>query len=287
MKEKKLPISRRDFLKIIPLSLFGIAGEVVPTMKNIIKFGEMFAEQKVALLTQEEIDFLSEHPINHGETRKKQIMMTYDEGIRPENVEHLLDVYKKAGAKCTFFMRGDGLIESREFIPRLIDEGHELGSHGDSPEHLNLALFSEVDLIDQFQKWLSKVYSIVPQYNPTHFRAPYGSYNQRVLETAASFGLQHVLWNVESGGEVETTMDNVFKNFQLFQNYYDAVGGAIVLSHTHRRFDISQSEAIVNKWLELGYELVTISEGKKESDTWKPYDTIYNTNTKKDMMAME
>ena len=287
MKEKKLPISRRDFLKIIPLSLFGIAGEVVPTMKNIIKFGEMFAEQKVALLTQEEIDFLSEHPINHGETRKKQIMMTYDEGIRPENVEHLLDVYKKAGAKCTFFMRGDGLIESREFIHRLIDEGHELGSHGDSPEHLNLALFSEVDLIDQFQKWLSKVYSIVPQYNPTHFRAPYGSYNQRVLETAASFGLQHVLWNVESGGEVETTMDNVFKNFQLFQNYYDAVGGAIVLSHTHRRFDISQSEAIVNKWLELGYELVTISEGKKESDTWKPYDTIYNTNTKKDMMAME
>ena len=57
-------------------------------------------------------------------------------------------------------------------------------------------------------------------------------------------------------------MDNVFKNFQLFQNYYDACGGAIVLSHAHGKIDISQSEAIVNKWLELGYELVTISEGK-------------------------
>ena len=39
-------------------------------MKNIIKFGEMFAEQKVALLTQEEIDFLSEHPLTTAKLEK-------------------------------------------------------------------------------------------------------------------------------------------------------------------------------------------------------------------------
>jgi len=219
------------------------------------------------LLTPEKIDFLVKHPINHGNTGKKIVIMTYDEGTVPANIEHLLDVYKTFNGKCTFFMTGDGLEQSKNILGRIRDEGHFIGCH--SYDHINLAELTNDKITDQFNRWQDKFHSILPDYQTAYFRAPYGSYNSRVLEIAASFGMQHVFWNVESGGITSDTIKYIFDQFQQYENYYQAIGGAIVLSHTMRYYDISQAEDILKKWTELGYTLVTIDQGKKDSDTWK------------------
>lgn len=223
-------------------------------------------KQEIDILTPGKIDFLANHPINHGRTDEKIVIMTYDEGIIPVNVEHLLNIYKTFGGKCTFFMTGNGLEQSQDLLARIIDEGHVIGCH--SYEHINLAELADEKISEQIIMWFEKFRSYLPYYQVNFFRAPYGSKDDRVLKIAASFGLQHVHWNIESGGTTPETLKYVFDGFQRYQNYYQAVGGAIVLSHTMRSYDISQAEDIVSRWIDLGYQLITIDQGKMASDTW-------------------
>lgn len=218
------------------------------------------------LLTLEKIKFLAEHPIRHGRLNEKITLMTYDEGVVAENVEKLLDIYHKYGFRCTFFMTGNGLIQSKSLLQRIVDEGHLIGCH--SWDHSEMTELKDADVKSQFDRWFSKLDELLPEYKTRYWRSPYGSVNQRIHDFAASYGLQHVGWNVESGGMTDKSYDYVFRNFDLYRNRYKATGGAIVLSHTHRYYDISQAEKIIQNWIDLGYNLVTVDEGISAEDRW-------------------
>ena len=73
----------------------------------------------------------------------------------------------------------------------------------------------------------------------------------------ASYGLQSVMWSVESGGIDENT----------FRYVVDRVfSGSIVLSHMHRYYDGAYAERIVTRLLEDGYSLETLDTGLDPSD---------------------
>jgi peptidoglycan/xylan/chitin deacetylase (PgdA/CDA1 family) len=220
------------------------------------------------ILTPEKIAFLADHSIFFGKKSQKITIMTYDEGWPSENVESLLDIYRKYNAKCTFFMTGQGLAASRDIIPKLINEGHVLGCH--SYVHDEMSAMDNTHLENQFKNWFDLKNQIVPGYEVKYFRAPYGSNNLRVRTFAARYGMRHIMWTAESGGLTDQSINYVFRDFKNFQNAYKAIGGAIVLSHTHRHYDISQAEKVLQKWEEMGYQAVTIDEGLENSDRWPP-----------------
>jgi len=217
-------------------------------------------------LTLEKIDFLATHNFNHGRTDEKITMMTYDEGLVHDNVLSLLDIYKQHGAQCTFFMTGVGLQKSKDLLPRIIDEGHIIGCHG--WDHEELTQLTHAELTQQFENWFGRLRQTLPNYQANYFRAPFGSWNTHVLETAAMYGMQHVGWTIESGGTTPETIDYIFDYFEeRYKNAY-GIGGAIVLSHTHRYYDISQASKILETWELLGYKLITVDEGKMNKDRW-------------------
>lgn len=267
-------ISRRGFLEWAGRNALavGIAAGGKPlemTMNYLATLGAPTPEEK---------KFLAENQIIHGSFDNKTIAMTYDEGVNAGNVSSLLDTYKKLKVPCTFFMTGEGLKQSKDLLSRIIDEGHVLGCHGF--DHVNLRLLSVADKRKQFEQWLDRLYTYLPSYSPKYFRAPYGSTDQSVLDTAASYGLQHVLWGVESGGQDSNTKIYVEKNLKTYQVYYktqegltmpwNEVGGAVVLSHTHRAYDISQAEEIIKYLQNTGLKLVTIPDIRDESQIYKP-----------------
>lgn len=194
--------------------------------------------------------------------------MTYDEGWPSENVQTLLDTYRKYNAKCTFFMTGQGLLASKDLLPRLISEGHVLGSH--TFTHDEMTVMDDAHLENQFKLWFDIKNQIIPDYEVKYFRAPYGSNNLRVRTFAARHGLRHVGWSAESGGMTDQSINYVFRDFTNYQNWTKAIGGVIVLSHTHRPYDVSQAEEVLQKWGEMGYQTVTIDEGLQDSDRWPP-----------------
>lgn len=217
-------------------------------------------------LTPEKIAFLATHNFYHGRTDETIAMMTYDEGLVHDNVQSLLDVYRQYHTRCTFFMTGAGLRESKDLLSRIVDEGHIIGCHG--WDHEELTQLKASDLAQQFEKWLKRLHETLPNYQVNYFRAPFGSWNTRVLETAAMYGMQHVGWTIESGGTTPETIHYIFNYFEEIYKKAYGIGGAIVLSHTHRYFDISQANKILDTWEQMGYKLVTVDEGKTDKDRW-------------------
>lgn len=218
------------------------------------------------ILTPEKIKFLADHSIYFGKKDQMITMMTYDEGWPPENVQKLLDVYRKYNAKCTFFMTGQGLNASRDLLPQIIAQGHILGCH--TYTHDEMTAMDDIHLNNQFKLWLDIKNQIIPDYEVKYFRAPYGSNDLHVRTFAARYGMRHVMWTAESGGVTDQSMNYVFRDFNIYQKDCDAIGGVIVLSHTHRYFDVSEAEEILQKWQAMNYQLVTIDEGLQDSDRW-------------------
>ena len=210
--------------------------------------------------TPAEIEFLANHELIRGDTNRKTAMLTYDDARSNEGLSHLLDVFRENGVKTTIFIIGKDLESCKETLPRIIQEGHDLGCHGwshDSP----MTSLSDAALDLQFGQYLHKVNEIVPGYRMRFFRAPFGDRNPRVRIAAARWGLQHVLWSLESGGQDKQTYHNVVDRIQP---------GEIVLSHETRYFDVNDADVIVRELIRKGYTLESLSMGMSPADRWNP-----------------
>ncbi len=268
----KETINRRNFLKSISGSLaavsFGLA--IDPTIALYPSSGSVQVLDPNSItptpsllgkqpgLTDEEIRFLASHELITGDTSRKVVMMSYDDVLDNERLSHLLDVYQEHGIKCSFFIIGIDLENCRETLPRLIKDGHDLGCHGwvhDSP----FTSLRDESINNQFSKFFAKVNEILPGYRVKYFRAPFGNRNQRVRDIAAAWGMQHILWTIESGGLDKTTVHYVVDRVE---------NGSIVLSHAHRPFDVTEADVIVKELIRRDFSIETISTGMDPKDRW-------------------
>ena len=107
----------------------------------------------------------------------KTIAMTFDDGPSDHTAD-LLDILKKADAKATFFVSGNangrGAIDSTtkwtDVIKRMVQEGHQVGSHGWSHPDMGKidANARKLDMVKN-ERALS---NILGKY-PTYMRPPY------------------------------------------------------------------------------------------------------------------
>jgi len=262
-------INRRKLLKKVGISLVGagIYAGLLPVMnqlpsrylgqypagddRELIKPVDptVMPEMDKPEIPQAEIDFIANHEVTIGDTQRKVIAMTYDDVTEDRQIGDLLDVYQEHGVKATFFAMGADLIHCKINLPRLVEEGHDLAFHGwvhDYP----FSQLSDAALHTQFRMFTYQVRSLLPGYRVRYFRAPFGDRNQRVRDIAAQWGMQHVLWSLESGGNDRFTINNVVDR---------AKPGDIVLSHVNRIFDISEADTIVRALVRKGFSLETLS----------------------------
>src|SRR4051812_37215172 len=74
--------------------------------------------------------------VNNIPTKRKAVAFTFDDGPDPLYTPQILDIFRQAGAKATFYMIG-GQIEANPQIAKLVhDQGHEIGNHTFTHPHL-------------------------------------------------------------------------------------------------------------------------------------------------------
>ncbi|MCR5814444.1 MAG: polysaccharide deacetylase family protein [Desulfovibrio sp.] len=119
--------------------------------------------------------------------------LTFDDGpsiFTPE----LLDMLKEHNIHATFFMLGQMVNHYQDIAIRVAEEGHEIASHTYS--HKNLKRLSNDGQLAEITKGFESLQNlgIIPRY----MRPPYGSYDERTVEIAKKFGLDVVLWSMDS-----------------------------------------------------------------------------------------
>jgi len=218
---------------------------------------EFLSQSENGQITQEKINFLANHEISRGDKNRKVILITYDDGGRTDDITKILNVYKKYNCKTSFFVTGEWLERepNHDIARQIVEDGHTLGCHG--YEHVPFTSLTSKEIEKQLSEFIEILDKVIPGYPLRFFRPPYGNRNQRVREQAAMFGMQTVIWSLESGGLDAKTQERVINGIN---------NGAIVLSHSTRWYDINQAENIVARLLALGYKLESLDTGLDPND---------------------
>lgn len=103
-----------------------------------------------------------------------------------EDTQKLIDILAKYDVKATFFVVGAWVDKYPESVKALSDAGHEVMNHSNDHAHFNS--LSADQIIDNITACNEKVAAITG-VTPTLFRPPYGEYDDRVITTVRSMGM--------------------------------------------------------------------------------------------------
>lgn len=180
----------------------------------------------------------------------KMICLTFDDGPT-EKTPEVLDILAEYDVKATFFVLGVQLEKENygEVIPRMIEEGHQIGSH--SYSHIDMLNADDQTIIDEF----NRTDSLLAAYGtyPTIVRFPYGDYTP---EKVALTNRSNILWDNDSlDWEDGSTAESILNNIS---NYLE--GGNIILMHDMYDSTLEALPQLLQKLADEGYECVTLDE---------------------------
>ncbi|NLP43260.1 MAG: polysaccharide deacetylase family sporulation protein PdaB [Peptococcaceae bacterium] len=134
-------------------------------------------------------------PIYAVKTDTNQIAITFDISWGEENVIPILEILKAKDIKATFFLSSPWAEKKPELVKRIVEDGHEVGSHG--RRHVDLNTLSESELINELNISKSVLEEITGK-KINLLRPPNGAYDNKVISVANNLGYKVIQWSVDS-----------------------------------------------------------------------------------------
>lgn len=169
-----------------------------------------------------------------------------------EDTEQLIEILGQYNVKATFFVVGDWVDKYPESVKALHDAGHAVMSHSSHHDHFNALSADQIaaDLTESCDK-----IEAVTGVRPTLFRPPYGEYDDHVISTVRSLGLEPIQWDVDSLDWKELSAGDITKRVTE-----KISPGSIVLFHNAAKHTPEALPGILETLIQEGYRLVTVEE---------------------------
>ncbi len=195
------------------------------------------------------------------------VALTYDDGPNGWVTREMLNVLLKTGERATFFPVGNRMRNYAQYVLRMHDEGHSIGTH--NYEHVYANEIS-AERLHTLKVRVDKVHLELLGIAPKYARAPGGIWKPM---TRAKLGWpliqwtsQGTDWEGEQGRDPYKVMDAVVGT---------ADDGGIILMHDMKKNSITASEMFITRMQEKGYIFLTVDElFAKDGVTLQP-DTAY------------
>lgn len=154
---------------------------------------------------------------------KKTAFLTFDDGPSDRTPE-VLDILKQNGIKATFFVTGNTSSKAKEFMKRIVAEGHTIAPH--TYTHDFKKIYASVEsYLEDFNNIYNLIYETTGQ-EPGIFRFAGGSKNafnkgnyREIIAEMRRRGFDYFDWNVSAGDAAhkaatpaQTCLVNVVKN---------------------------------------------------------------------------
>ena len=191
-------------------------------------------------------------PVYSVKTDEKKIAISFDCAWGVDYTDKLLDVMEKENVKCTFFMVEFWTTKYAEYVKKIDEKGHEIGTHSATHPHMNGLGTAEIEKELATSK---QAIRNVTGKDVTLFRPPFGEYSDKVIEAATRLNLTTVQWSVDSldwkdlsATEIEKRVVSRIKK------------GSIVLFHNQGLHTAEALPRIIKELKRQGYEFVTIGD---------------------------
>lgn len=195
-----------------------------------------------------------------GDTKKKELFMTFDNGYENGLTAKILDVLKEKQVPAAFFVTGHYIKDQPELLKRMAAEGHIIGNH--SWSHPDMTQLSEESIRNELNQVKEQVQIVTGQQNMAYLRPPRGIFNERVLAASKSLGYTSVFWSIAyKDWDVNAQRGSQFAFQQVIRQLHP---GAILLLHSVSKDNAEALGGIIDEARRQGYEfrsLNDISEG--------------------------
>lgn len=134
-------------------------------------------------------------PIYCVQRDQKMLAISFDAAWGNEDTQQLIDILGKYNVKATFFVVGDWVDKYPESVKALHDAGHEVMNHSNS--HAHMSQLSSEAIVADVEACNDKI-EAVTGVRPTLIRPPYGEYDNNVITSIRSIGMEPIQWDVDS-----------------------------------------------------------------------------------------
>ncbi|MDQ6423510.1 delta-lactam-biosynthetic de-N-acetylase [Paenibacillus sp. LHD-117] len=191
-----------------------------------------------------------------GDTTKKELFMTFDNGYENGYTAKILDVLKEKQVPALFFVTGHYVKDQPELLRRMVAEGHLIGNH--SWSHPDMTQLSEGQIASELSKVKEQVEQITGQQGMSFLRPPRGIFNDNVLAVSKRQGYTSVFWSIAyKDWDVNAQRGGAYAFDQVTRQLHP---GAILLLHSVSKDNAEALGRIIDEARRQGYEFKALGE---------------------------
>lgn len=191
-------------------------------------------------------------PIYCVERDDKKIAISFDCAWGTEHTDDILSALSAANVRATFFMVQFWTERYPDYVKKIAESGCEIGTH--SATHSYMSKMNEEDIRSELIS-SSKAISDITGKSVELFRAPYGDYDDLVIDTAADVGLYTIQWDVDS-----LDWKNLSATDIAIRIINKVQPGSIILCHNNGLHTAEALPIIFDTLINRGYTFVPIGE---------------------------
>lgn len=209
---------------------------------------------------QEIINLISKYSSYYlGDTSKKVLYLTFDEGYENGYTSKILDVLKKNNATAAFFVTTPYINSNKDLIKRMVNEGHLVCNHSNThPSMAAVAAKDQSKFENEFYVTEKAYEDVTGKKMPKFFRPPMGKYSELSLYYTQKLGYKTIFWSsayhdwdVNNQPSLESAKKTIMDRTH---------NGGIILLHAVSKTNTELLDSIIKEWKNNGYELQPLSK---------------------------
>ncbi len=191
-----------------------------------------------------------------GDTDKKEVYITFDNGYENGYTPVILDVLKEKEVPAAFFVTGHYLLEEAGLIKRMVDEGHIVGNH--SWHHPSLVEVSDERLKRELEKVKVKYEEITGRNDMVYLRPPRGVFSERSLALSKEEGYVNVFWSLAyKDWEIDNQKGKQYAYDKIMERVHP---GAIMLLHSVSKDNAEALGDVIDELKKQGYKFKSLDD---------------------------
>ncbi|GAE36413.1 delta-lactam-biosynthetic de-N-acetylase [Halalkalibacter akibai] len=191
-----------------------------------------------------------------GDTTKKELYLTFDNGYENGYTEKVLDVLKEKEVPATFFVTGHYLDNATDLVIRMVEEGHIVGNH--SWHHPSLPDVGDGRLMNELTKVQERFTEITGVKEMKYLRPPRGQFSERTLVLSEKLGYTNVFWSMAyKDWEVDKQKGGDYAYNQIMKRIHP---GAIMLIHSVSSDNAEALPRVIDEARKQGYEFKSLDD---------------------------
>ena len=181
-----------------------------------------------------------------------KIAISFDCAWGVEHTDEILKNLEAGGVKATFFTVEFWAKDHPDYLKKVSDAGHEIGTH--SATHSYMSRLSESEIRGELKSSVDAITAVTGK--PVElFRPPYGDYDDLLIDTSNAMGLYPIQWDVDSLDWKDLSSSDIAERVTS-----RVKSGSIILCHNNGLHTAEALPIIIDTLRAKGFTFVPIGE---------------------------